>query len=291
MALFETHLDLHPAQPATGWRNLAIGTWRAAKDPSVYGVLELPVVKAREYLAEVAAVTGERVTITHFLGKAVAESMRRHPEVNAVLRFGRLYPRRHVTLFFQVATDLDGRDLSGVTVRDVENKSVADIAAEMNRRVQAVRAQTDRTYTQMKSLMARLPGWLTGTVLDLASLVQYGFNLWSPLLGTPKDPMGSVMITNVGSFGLEFAFAPLVAYSKVPIVITQCAIKDQVVAQDGKIEIVPMLRLCVTFDHRLIDGAHAAKLSRAMTAIFADPWRELGRPGVAATNPLAGGLA
>lgn len=282
MALFETHLDLHPAQPASGWRNVAIGTWRAAKDPSVYGVLELPVGKAREYLAEVAAASGERVTITHFLGKAVAESMRRHPEVNAILRFGRLYPRRHVTLFFQVATDLDGRDLSGVTVRDVEDKSVADIAAEMNRRVQAVRAQTDRTYTQMKSLMARLPGWLTGTVLDLASLIQYGFNLWSPLLGTPKDPMGSVMITNVGSFGLEFAFAPLVAYSKVPIVITQCAIKDQVVAQSGKVEIVPMLRLCVTFDHRLIDGAHAAKLSRAMTAIFADPWRELGRPGAAA---------
>lgn len=281
MALFETHLDLCPAQPASGWRNLAIGTWRAAKDPSVYGVLELPVVKAREYLAEVAMASGERVTITHFLGKAVAESIRRHPEVNAILRFGRLYPRRHVTLFFQVATDLDGRDLSGVTVRDVENKSVADIAAEMNRRVQAVRAQTDRTYTQMKSLMARLPGWLTGTVLDLASLIQYGFNLWSPLLGTPKDPMGSVMITNVGSFGLEFAFAPLVAYSKVPIVITQCAVKDQVVAQNGKVEIVPMLRLCVTFDHRLIDGAHAAKLSRAMTAIFADPWRELGRPGVA----------
>jgi pyruvate dehydrogenase E2 component (dihydrolipoamide acetyltransferase) len=282
MALFETHLDLCPPQPASGWRNLAIGTWRAAKDPSVYGVLELPVVKAREYLAEVAVASGERVTMTHFLGKAVAESMRRHPEVNAILRFGRLYPRRYVTLFFQVATDLDGRDLSGVTVRDVEDKSVADIAAEMNRRVQAVRAQTDRTYTQMKSLMARLPGWLTGTVLDLASLIQYGFNLWSPLLGTPKDPMGSVMITNVGSFGLEFAFAPLVAYSKVPIVITQCAIKDQVVAQNGKVEIVPMLRLCVTFDHRLIDGAHAAKLSRAMTAIFADPWRELGQPGMAA---------
>jgi pyruvate dehydrogenase E2 component (dihydrolipoamide acetyltransferase) len=273
---------LCPPQPASGWRNLAIGTWRAAKDPSVYGVLELPVVKAREYLAEVAVASGERVTMTHFLGKAVAESMRRHPEVNAILRFGRLYPRRYVTLFFQVATDLDGRDLSGVTVRDVEDKSVADIAAEMNRRVQAVRAQTDRTYTQMKSLMARLPGWLTGTVLDLASLIQYGFNLWSPLLGTPKDPMGSVMITNVGSFGLEFAFAPLVAYSKVPIVITQCAIKDQVVAQNGKVEIVPMLRLCVTFDHRLIDGAHAAKLSRAMTAIFADPWRELGQPGMAA---------
>ena len=278
MAWLETHLDLQPARPASGWRNIAIGTWRAAKDPSVYGVLELPVDKVRTYLAEVSTLTGERITMTHFVGKAVSESLRRHPEVNCVLRFGKLYPRSHITLFFQVATDPDGKDLSGVTVRDSENKSIVQIASEMNRRVYSVRDRSDRTYSQMKSLMGRLPGWLTGVVLDVASLIQYGFNCWSPIFGTPKDPMGSVMITNVGTFGLEFAFAPLVPYSRVPMIVTQCAVKDQVIVHEGQLAIMPILRLCVTFDHRLIDGAHAAKLSKAMSAIFADPWNELGSP-------------
>lgn len=278
MAIFETHLELQKPRPVSGWRNIAIGTWRSAKDPSVYGVLDLPVTKVRKYLEEVFACTGQRVTITHFLGKAVTESIRRYPQINQILRFGRLYPRQHITLFFQVATDGEGRDLGGVTIRNAETKSVADISEEMTQRVDAVRTYRDHSYTKMKSLMARLPGWLVGPFLDIASVIQYGFNFWSPLFGTPKDPMGSVMITNVGSLGLEFAFAPLVPYSRVPIVITQCAVKDQVVAIDSKIEIVPIMRLCVTFDHRLIDGVQAANLAKTMTAIFNDPWRELGKP-------------
>lgn len=278
MGILETHLELQQPRVASGWRNIAIGTWRSAKDPSVYGVLDLPVTNARKYLDEVHSSTGVRVTITHFLGKAVTESIRRNPQINSVLRFGRLYPRRHITLFFQVATDNEGRDLGGLTIRSAEDKSVADIAAEMNNRVEAVRSSRDQSYTQMKSLMARIPGWLVGPFLDIASIIQYGFNFWSPLFGTPKDPMGSVMITNIGSLGLEFAFAPLVPYSRVPIVITQCAVKDQVIAVGGKIEILPMMRLCVTFDHRLIDGIHAAKLAQTMNAVFHDPWRELGKP-------------
>lgn len=278
MSWIETHLELQSACPPSGWRNTAIGTWRNAKDPSVYGVLELAVDKALMYMSEIASTSGERVTITHFVGKAVSESLRRHPEVNCVLRFGKLYPRKHITLFFQVATDPEGKDLSGVTVRDAEQKTVAQIAGEMNQRVRSIRADKDSTFLQIKTIMRRIPGWFTGIFLDLASFIQYSFNWWSPVFGTPKDPMGSVMITNVGSFGLEFAFAPLVPYSRVPMVITQCAIKDQVVVKEGTIAILPMLRLCVTFDHRVIDGVHAAKLSQAMTAIFADPWKELGTP-------------
>lgn len=284
MALFEKHLALAPPLRASGWRNIAIGTWRNAKDPSVYGVLDLDVRQARVYLEREAERLSAsdapvKMTITHFLGKAVAEAFRRHPEINAVMRFGRLYPRQSVTLFFQVAADEGGTDLSGVTVREAGDKSVADIAREMGRKVGAVRDGSDHSYRQMKSLMAILPGWLTGCVLDAASFLQYTLNLWSPLLGTPKDPLGSVMITNVGTLGLEFAFAPLVPYSRVPMVIAAGAVRDQVVANDGKIEIVPMLRLGVTFDHRLIDGVHAAKLARTVEQIFADPSEISGRRG------------
>lgn len=276
MSLFERHLDLRPPLKVSGWRNIAIGTWRNAKDPSVYGVLDLDVRAARRYLErESARLKAEgkpvKLTMTHFLGKAVAEAFRRHPEINAVLRFGRLYPRSSVTLFFQVAADDQGTDLSGVTVQGAEGKSVAEIAQEMAGRVGSVKRGSDTSYRKMKSLMALIPGWLAGLVLDAAGFLQYTLNLWSPLLGTPKDPLGSMMITNIGTLGLEFAFAPLVPYSRVPMVLALGAIRDQVVALDGKVEIVPMLRLGVTFDHRLIDGVHAAKLARIVEEVFGSP--------------------
>jgi pyruvate dehydrogenase E2 component (dihydrolipoamide acetyltransferase) len=281
VALFEKHLKLAPPLRPSGWRNIAIGTWRSAKDPSVYGVVDLDVAKAEAYLTEESlrlARTGAKVpklTMTHFLGKAVAEAMRRHPQINCVLRLGKLYPRRSVTLFFQVATDEGGEDLSGVTVRDAAHKSVVDMATEMAKKVGAVRDGSDKSYKEMKSLMRRVPGWLAGLVLDLAAFLQYTLNLWSPLLGTPKDPMGSVMITNVGTLGLELGFAPLVAYSRVPMVIAAGAVKDRVVPENGVPVVRPMMRLGVTFDHRIIDGVHAAKMARTVEAIFASPETEL----------------
>ena len=153
MAFIEKHLDLHPPKNQSSWRKIAIGTWRSAKDPSVYGVLELRCEKAMEYIDSLSKSSGQRVTITHFLGKAIAEALRRHPEINSVLRFGKIYSRRNVTLFFQVATDQQGNDLSGVIVRDAENKTLVQITTEMNKQIAAVRDFSDKSYSQMKSLM------------------------------------------------------------------------------------------------------------------------------------------
>jgi pyruvate dehydrogenase E2 component (dihydrolipoamide acetyltransferase) len=269
--LLSRHLDLAPARRMSGWRKVALGTWRTAKDPSVYGVLELDAAKALAHVAALSAASGTRVTLTAFVGKAVAEAFRRHPDINAVLRFGRLYPRRSVTLFFQVATDAAGEDLSGVTVTAAETKSIVQVAAELAPKIGAVRSHTDRSFAAIKGLMGRLPGLAAGLVLDLASFLQYGLNLWSPLFGTPRDPMGSVMVTNVGSLGLDFAFAPLVPYSRVPMVVAIGAVTERAVVHDGQIAARPIVRLCVTFDHRLIDGVHAAKLADVVREAFAAP--------------------
>jgi pyruvate dehydrogenase E2 component (dihydrolipoamide acetyltransferase) len=137
----------------------------------------------------------------------VAETLRRHPEINCVLRFGRLYPRRTVDLFFQVATDPLGQDLSGTTIRQADTKSVETIAAELQADVARIRRDGDVAFKRMKGLMGALPGVLAGPLLRLSGFFSYALNLWTPLHGTPRDPFGSVMITNIGSLGLEVAFA------------------------------------------------------------------------------------
>ncbi len=271
--MFERHLQLKEPLRSTAWRKIAIGTWRSAKDPTVYGLMELKADKALEFIDKLKASSGERITMTHFLGKAVAECFHRNPEINGILRFGRIYPRQNVTLFFQVATDDEGKDLSGVTVREAELKSVVAIAKDMVKRVKSVKDLSDSTYKQMKSLMGILPGWLTGIVLDVAGFIQFSLNIWSPLLGLPKDPLGSVMITNVGMLGIDCALAPLVAYSRVPMVLTVGALKPKPVVENDAICIRPMLTLGITFDHRLIDGVHAAKMARLLEEIFAAPER------------------
>lgn len=275
MSLLRRNIDLGAPLDISPWRKVAIGTWRTAGDPSVYGTLDVDAAPALAYIEKLRASTGLRVTLTHFAGKAVAEVLRRHPEINCILRWGRIYPRKTVDVFYQVASDDAGRDLSGMTVRDAASKSLEEIAREMDERVKAIKQNRDKSFAKMKGLMGSLPGLLSRYVLDFAGFIMYSLNLWSPLLGSPRDPFGSLMITNVGSLGLQTAFAPLVPYSRVPLLIALGAARDMPVVRDGRVEVARLIRLCVTFDHRLIDGVHAANMSRAVQKIFADPETEL----------------
>lgn len=276
MAILSKNVQLHKAKRLSSWRKIAIGTWHGAGDPTVYGILELEVDKALEYIQALANQTGQRITISHFMGKAAAETLKRHPEINCLLRFGRIYPRKNIDIFFQVATDKQGHDLSGLTIRNADHKSISEIAKDMEGSVESVRAKGDPSFSKMKNLMKQIPGLLTRWLLNTTGFFMYALNLWSPLLGTPKDPFGSVMITNVGSLGLDLAFAPLVPYSRVPLLLSVGAVRDQVVVRNGEICVVKMLKIGATFDHRIIDGLHGSHMVHTLQKIFADPEGELG---------------
>src|SRR5262249_20860453 len=149
------------------------------------------------YIEKVRAKSGLKITLTHLAGKAVAQVLANHPDINCILRFGMLYPRKNVDVFFQVAADDTGKDLSGMTIRNTDKKSLAEIAQEMQTRAQKIRKEGDPEFKKMKSTMGLLPGWATKFVLDFAGWFMYTLNLWTPLLGSPRDPFGSCMITSI----------------------------------------------------------------------------------------------
>jgi pyruvate/2-oxoglutarate dehydrogenase complex dihydrolipoamide acyltransferase (E2) component len=275
MSWLTRNVPLGPALEITNWRKVASGTWRTARDPSVYVVLELNAEPALAYLDTLSVRTDTRLTLSHFVGKVVAATLRRHPEINCVLRFGRLYPRRTVDLFFQVATDPFGKDLSGTTIRDADTKSIEAIAAELEAKVDAIRRQGDPEFRRMKGVFGALPGCLAAPLLRLSGGFAYTPNLWSPVLGTLRDSFGSVMITNIGSLGLEMAFAPLVPYSRVPLVIALGALREQPAVVDHQVTVARMITLCLTVDHRLVDGVQVSQMAGTVQDMFANPEREL----------------
>src|SRR5271168_4867669 len=109
MALFSKNVQLGKALKLSSWRKIAIGSWRDAGDPSVYGILEFDVGPVLKHIEKLRADTGVRITLSHFIGKVLAVTFAKHPEINCILRFGRLYPRRTVDIFFQVASDPNGK--------------------------------------------------------------------------------------------------------------------------------------------------------------------------------------
>ncbi len=260
----------------SSFRKIAIGTWRTTKDPSVYGSLSLEVDGVLDYIARFREATGIHLTLTHLMAKAVALALAAMPDANAILRFNRIYLRKDIDVFFQVMMKdpVTGQiDLSGLTIRKADQKSIAEISAEFQRVAEKVRAGKDEEKEQTRKTMKRIPGFLIGRVLDVIGALLYTFNLDLRMLGLPKDPFGSVMVTNVGSLGLEEAYVPLVPYSRVPLLVAMGGVKKQALVNDetDEIYVAKVMRVFATFDHRILDGAHAAKLASVFRDVFADP--------------------
>ncbi len=261
------NIELEPKDDVSSFRRIAIGTWETSYDPSVYGTMELRMDKAVDYLQRFRKATGKRVTVTHLVAKAMAAALARMPDANAILRFNRLYLRKQIGVFFQVAMDDEGEgkiDLSGATLYDVEKKSLAEIIDEFESKVRKVKKREDPALEGTRSALKKIPFALMNPTLKLLSFLNYTLNLDLTPFGVPKDAFGSVMITNIGSIGLDQAFVPLVPYSRVPMLLALGAVRDQPVVDNGQIVIGKVMKVNATFDHRFIDGLHAAIMSRVL---------------------------
>src|SRR5262245_39253945 len=270
------NLDLESPKPTSAFRKIAIGTWATSYDPQVYGTLTLRMEPALRFIDEFRAKTGRRLTVTHLVAKTIALAFRKMPDANAILRFGRIYPRKVIAVFLQVAMEdpVTGKpDLSGTTLYGVDEMTLEQIVDATEKSVARVRKDEDKALSQSRKAFSAIPAWLLHRVLKFFSFLLYTLNLDLSWAGVPKDGFGSVMVTNIGSLGLETAYVPLVPYSRVPMLIAVGRVADEPVVEDGKVVPGKVMRLSATFDHRFIDGAHAAVLAKVVEEVFADPER------------------
>jgi pyruvate dehydrogenase E2 component (dihydrolipoamide acetyltransferase) len=269
------NIELTPKENLSSFRRIAIGTWRDAYDPSVYGSMSVRMDDAVRYIDAFRKKTGKKVTVTHLMAKATAAALAKMPDANAILRWNRPYLRKNIGVFFQVAMEDEETkeiDLSGATVFDVDQKSLADVYDDFDAKVKKVRAHQDQSLEKTRSTFKMIPFLLLNVMLRIISFFSYTLNLDLRRLGLPKDPFGSVMITNIGSLGLEEAYVPLVPYSRVPLLLAVGAVRDTPIVEDGQVKVGKVMRIHATFDHRLLDGTHAAIMSKVLTAWMEHPY-------------------
>ena len=269
------HLRLERMRELSTFRRIALGTWRDAYDPSVYGTLTLRMDAALAYIEAFRAATGLRVTVSHLMCKALAAALEKMPDANAILRFHRPYLRKDLGIFFQVALEdaLNGKmDLSGARIPDPEKKSLREIVTELEARIDRVKTHRDTELEQTRQTFRRVPLPLMFWLTRLTSFLAYTLNLDMRWAGMPRDPFGSAMITNIGSLGLDEAYVPLLPYSRVPLLLAIGAVKAVPLVDAGEIRIGHVMRVHATFDHRLLDGSHAAVLARVITDYMEHPF-------------------
>lgn len=83
---------------------------------------------------------------------------------------------------------------------------------------------------------------------------------------------GTITITSVGSMAGQF-FTPILNYPQAAILGIGRIVKKPVVKGLDHIDVADMVTFSLTFDHRVIDGAEAAKFLKDLKEVLEDPLR------------------
>ena len=81
---------------------------------------------------------------------------------------------------------------------------------------------------------------------------------------------GSITISNLGSAGGKW-FTPIINYPEVAILGFGGIVQEPIVNAEGELAVGRMLKLSLSYDHRIIDGATAQKAMNEFKRLIANP--------------------
>ncbi len=261
----------------SAFRSLAAVTWDAPTDPTVLGMADVDANALTAWLEEKRQQTQQKLTYTHAVARALALVLAEHPQLNCLIRRGRIWQRRDVDVFLQVAvpsesgTGLQTADLSGTIVRQADRKKIEEIGAEVAAKAALIRARQDPDLARIKSTVARIPPVLAKPLMRLLAYLNHDWGIDLRWLGVPDDPFGSVMVTSLGMHGIRHGFAPLFANARAMGIVLVGAVYDAAVVRDGQIVIRSQLPLTLSADHRIIDGLQASVLASSLVRLLENP--------------------
>jgi len=217
----------------------------------IRGLLEIDVTRARQFIREHKARTGESLSFTAFLAACVGHAVDMNKSVHAYRNW-----RHQLVLFddvdinIQVERDRQGQKFSfPYIVRGANRKTVRAIHEEIRA------AQAHR----LSGREVKAATWVT----LLPSFVQQMF-FWlaskSPHLLTQN--IGTVELNAIGMFGSRGGWGIHIPFHTLSIVVGGIARKPGVV--DERIEIREYLNMTINFDHDMIDGAPAARFTQQL---------------------------
>jgi pyruvate/2-oxoglutarate dehydrogenase complex dihydrolipoamide acyltransferase (E2) component len=267
--MFKKNVELLSSVRMTPWRKISVGSWKPVGDSQVYCELDLDAEPALAWIEKANQNSSDKITITHLAGKVLGQVLREVPDLNSIVRFGKIYPRKNVDVFFHVVQP--DKDLSGHIVREIDTKSLAIVARELNGGARVIKSGKDESFKKIKNNWKMIPSFLAMSVLNTIGFIFYSCNIYVKGLGVPRDAFGSMMLTNIGSLGFESAFVPLPPYSKVPFVVALGKVVDRVCVVNGQPGVKKRVSFCCTFDHRIIDGAHGAEMAKRIERYFTNP--------------------
>jgi pyruvate dehydrogenase E2 component (dihydrolipoamide acetyltransferase) len=249
-------------------RKIAVATWRAPSEGRLMTRLVIDAAPVQAYVDSRRAAGAKGLTIMHVVGAAAAQAVSAIPAANARVRGSRIVPFEDVSVGFAVDIG-QGTDLAPCKVSSADTLTPAEIANQVWAGVTALRAGVHDGFNTTTRVASYVPAFLMRPMMMASSTVLGGWGL--PLLGQQGNPLGSVFISNVAPLGVEEVFLAPLPFARTPVYISLGTVTDRPVVRDGVVQVVPQFTLCLTGDHRLVDGVQCAIYFDALKRYLADP--------------------
>jgi pyruvate/2-oxoglutarate dehydrogenase complex dihydrolipoamide acyltransferase (E2) component len=249
-------------------RLLAVMLRALQRKPMMHFLIEVDVTRARQYIRDHKAHTGEALSFTAFLITCLAQAVEEHKAVQAYRQGS-----KHLVLFedVDVETQIE-RDVAGhpqnisYIVRAANSKTFREIHHEI-RAAQVEDVEKARVGAKALQWLLFLPTWLFRFLYRMRGphvLKQYG---------------GTVGTAAVGMFegGAGWAI-PIGHPQSLMMTVGGIGLKPGVV--DGRIAIRDYLSLTISLDHEIIDGAPAARFTRRLKELIEAGYALIEQEGV-----------
>ena len=185
----------------------------------------------RKKYGPLAEKAGGKLTPTAILLKIVVGALKKFPNFNASIDFGTMEVVRKSFYNIGVAVDTP-RGLVVPVIQNVESKSIIQLAVELGEI--AVIAREGKLK----------PEQMTGGTFTLTNLGGIGGTAFTPIVNTPE-----VAILGIARGSMEPVWN----------------------AESATFEPRMMMPLCLSYDHRVINGADGARFTRFIAASLEDP--------------------
>jgi len=227
----------------------------------MYGLLEVDVTDAKQFIEDYKAQTGELLSFTGYLAFCLARAVDEDKSVQAYLK-----GRKRLVMFDDVDVGLPvertiggTRAPAGHVIRRANHKTFHEIHQEI-RAVQTNPVPPNRG----------MPSWFRFGLLLPWPLSKLFIALLRAAIRCDPTAMvaqaGTVAVTAIGMFGHSGGWGLVPPMHSLMLVVGGIALKPAVV--EGRIEPREILNLTVGFDHDVVDGAPAARFVRRLLELI-----------------------
>ncbi|HEY9754873.1 MAG TPA: 2-oxo acid dehydrogenase subunit E2 [Oculatellaceae cyanobacterium] len=219
-----------------------------------YMMMDVDMTWAEELRGQLKSM-GRKITVTAILLKAIGIAQRAHPASRtAALPFGKRAILQKIVAGFTVERFVGSQPAVFFgEITEPDTKPLDQISSELREYGEGELTSVPKLDIQEK--FNHMPWFFRQFILWMGKRYP-GFRL---------HHMGATFgLSSLGKFGIKCLIPPCASTSTFGI----GEVEQRPVVRNGKIEIRPMMTIALNFDHRMIDGAPAARFLQDVKALL-----------------------